>query len=244
MTLTHAAGRVRMADLPVEERPRERLERLGTSNLSTVELLAILIETGTRKRNALDVAQGLLSWAEEDGAHDGQSLRRILQASFEELCRLEGIGRSKACKIKAAMELGRRLTAEALPKTLINSPRDIGNLLMEEMRHLEQEHFRVVHLGVKNQVLGVDLVSVGTVGSSLVHPREVFKHSIRKNATGVILVHNHPSGDPSPSREDFEVTRRIAEAGRILGIEVVDHIVIGDRRYSSLREQGADWNSA
>ncbi len=96
MTLTHAAGRVRMADLPVEERPRERLERLGTSNLSTVELLAILIETGTRKRNALDVAQGLLSWAEEDGAHDGQSLRRILQASFEELCRLEGIGRSKA----------------------------------------------------------------------------------------------------------------------------------------------------
>jgi DNA repair protein RadC len=233
-----------MTDMPVDERPRERLQKIGARALSTAELLAILIETGTRKRNALDVAQSLVCWADGDGASDEGSLRKLLRATFEEICSVEGVGPSKACKIKAALELGRRLSAESGPKTVISSPGDVGNLLMEEMRHLDQEHFRVIHLGVKNQVLGVDLVSVGTVGSSLVHPREVFKNSIRRNATGVILVHNHPSGDPTPSKEDVSVTRRIADAGRILGIEVVDHIVIGDRKFASLRETSTDWNVA
>lgn len=237
-----APRRARMVDLPPAERPRERLQCLGAQALSTVELLAVLIETGTKDKSALDLAGNLVSWAEDTGAADEGTLRKLLRSSFEEICALYGIGRVKACKVKAALELGRRLAAEAGPRTLISSPGDAGNLLMEEMRHLEQEHFKVIHLGVKNQVLGVDLVSVGTVGSSLVHPREVFKNSIRRNATGVILVHNHPSGDPTPSREDVQVTRRIADAGRILGIEVVDHIVIGDRRFTSLRESGADWN--
>lgn len=231
-----------MVDLPESERPRERLQVHGVQALSTLELLALLVETGTRDMNALDVASALISWAQDGGLNGEGALRKILRSSFEELCSLPGMGPGKACKIKAALELGRRLTAESGSRTFINSPKDVGNLLMEEMRHLEQEHFKVIHLGVKNQVLGVDLVSVGTVGSSLVHPREVFKNSIRRNATGVILVHNHPSGDPTPSKEDLFVTKRVAEAGRILGIEVVDHIVIGDRRIVSLRETGEDWN--
>jgi len=235
--------RLRMADLPSEERPRERLKCMGAHSLSTVELLAVLIETGTRQKSALDLARSVVSWAEDSGAQDEGNLRKLLRSSFEEICEIHGIGEVKACKIKAALELGRRLSQESGPKTVISSPVDAGNLLMEEMRHLEQEHFKVIHLGVRNQILGVDLVSIGTVGSSLVHPREVFKNSIRRNATGIILVHNHPSGDPTPSREDISVTRRIADAGRILGIEVVDHIVIGDRRFASLRESGADWNS-
>lgn len=232
-----------MKDLPSNERPRERLRALGARSLSTVELLALLIQTGTRRMNALQVAAGVLLWADDAGAQDEGTLRKILKSDVDELCRLPGMGPGKASKLKAALELGRRLSLEQGPKTLIGSPRDVGDLLMEDMRHLEQEHFRVIHLGTKNQVLGIDLVSVGTVGSSLVHPREVFKNSIRRNATGVILVHNHPSGDPTPSREDISVTRRVAEAGRILGIEVIDHIVIGDRRMVSLKETGSDWNS-
>jgi DNA repair protein RadC len=214
---------------------------LGAAALSNSELLAVLIETGTREKNAILVAQSALAWASEGSISDEGSLRRLLLCSLEEICRIPGLGKVKACRIKAALELGQRLQNESSPKTFINTPGDVSELLMEEMRHLEQEQMKVVQLGIKNQVLGVDLVSVGTVGSSLVHPREVFKNAIRRNATAVILVHNHPSGDSTPSTEDVSVTRRVLLAGRILGIEVVDHIVIGDKNYTSLREAGADF---
>ncbi|MGE5560635.1 MAG: RadC family protein [Chloroflexota bacterium] len=218
-------------DLPPGDRPRERLRRLGPENLSNVELLAIVLRTGTQGQGALQLAASLL-------ASPG-GLRKLVNSPVEELAAVSGVGMAKACSIRAALELGRRLSAETATRPVIKSPRDVSDLLMSDMRYLEKEQFRVLLLNTKNQVLAVEVVSLGDLTSAIVHPREVFKEAVRRAAAAVILVHNHPSGDPSPSREDFDVTKRVTEAGKILGIEVLDHIVIGDNRYISLREHGA-----
>lgn len=228
---------VRMKDLPPEERPRERLLTHGPEVLSDAELLAVLITSGTGTQTALEVAHGLLTLG-GGTAGRGQGLRYLVGASVEELSAVPGVGPAKAARIKAAIELRRRLDPPDRAPAVIRSPSDAAALVMEDMRHLDREHFRVILLDTKNQVLGTELVSVGSLSTSIVHPREIFKSPLRRSAAAIILVHNHPSGDPAPSREDIEVTRRLTEAGRLMGIEVLDHLVIGDQRYTSFREQG------
>ncbi len=199
--------------------------------------MAILLETGTCSASALDIARALLAGDPREGRPAG--LRHLAEMSCHELQKFPGVGPAKAAKLKAALELGRRLAGSSLGRPQIRSPADAGQLLMEEMRYLDREHFRVILLNTRNHVIGVDRVSVGSLASSVVHPREVFKTALARSAAAVILVHNHPSGDPTPSREDLDVTGRLVQAGRLLGVEVLDHIIIGDNAFVSLRERGA-----
>ncbi|WP_258360963.1 RadC family protein [Moorella sulfitireducens] len=224
-----AAKGTTIKGMPADLRPRERLLSSGPQALSNAELLAILIRTGTRTETAIDVAQRLLSRPE--------GLQYLAAASLEELQKEKGIGLAKAAELKAALELGRRLAAFNLSRAAIKNPWDVAGLLMEEMRYLDRENFRTISLNTKNQVIGIDSVSVGSLNSSPAHPREVFKDPIRRSAAAIILVHNHPSGDPTPSQDDLAVTRRLVEAGQILGIEVLDHLIIGDGRFTSFKER-------
>lgn len=223
--------RVNIKSLPQDLRPRERLAQGGPGILSNAELLAIILRTGWHQENALHLAQRLLA--------EPRGLRFLAEASFRELASFKGVGPAKAAQVKAAIELGRRLAqAGRTERPAIHSPLDVAALLMEEMRYLDREYFRALSLNTKNQVLAIDNISVGSLNSSIVHPREVFKRAITNSAAAVILVHNHPSGDPAPSREDIEVTKRLVQAGNLLGIGVLDHIIIGDGRYLSFKEKG------
>jgi DNA repair protein RadC len=221
----------KIRELPTDERPRERLIQYGADALSTAELLAILLRTGTEQRSAIDLGEFLL-------VHFG-SLRSVANATIEELAGVHGIGPAKAAQIKAAIEFGRRLIAaspEERPK--IRSPRDVYNLLGPTLRDEKREHFIALLLDTKNGVLRSKTISVGDLSSSIVHPREVFTEAIRHSAASIIVCHNHPSGDPTPSPEDIAVTKRLIDAGELLGIEVLDHIVLGDNRWASLKEKG------
>ena len=218
-------------ELPTEERPREKLISLGSSVVSNAELLAILIGTGTKDRSALDLASALLA-AEEDG------LGNLAGSTPEEICRISGMGIAKACRIIAAFELGRRLATRPLPgKVLITSPESIADLFMEEMRYYRKEFFNVLLLNSKGEIISIEKSSVGDLSSTIVHPREIFSGAVRRSAAAVVFVHNHPSGNPEPSSEDQEVTLRLIEAGKILGIRVLDHIIIGDGVYVSFRQR-------
>jgi DNA repair protein RadC len=222
---------VAIKDLPPEERPRERLERYGADSLSTAELLAIILRTGTREESALRLAEKMLM--------ELSGLRNVAQAEVAELRRIKGIGAAKAVEVKAALELGKRLVAlggEVLPA--IHSPTDVVQLLAPQLRDERQEQFKVLLLDTKNQVRRVVTATVGTLNASLVHPREVFRAAVAQAAHSIILAHNHPSGDPTPSKEDVAVTVQLVNAGKILGIEVLDHVIIGDGRYVSMRERG------
>jgi DNA repair protein RadC len=220
-------------DLPIEERPRERLQKYGAQALSDAELLAVLIRTGTRSESALVLAQRILK-----GDIGKSGLAYVVDSSIEELSKIKGIGAAKAVQIKAAVELGRRIASYNQRKqVVIKSPLDVKDLLMEEMRFLEKEYFKTILLNVKNHVISVEDISIGSLNSSIVHPREVFKPAIRRSSASILLVHNHPSGDPTPSREDIEVTERLVEAGKILGINVLDHIIIGSDSIISLKEK-------
>lgn len=221
-------------DIPQEERPRERLLRYGAQVLSDAELLAVLIRTGTRSESALVLAQRILKG---DGGKNG--LTYVIDATVEELSKIKGIGTAKAVQIKAAVELGRRISSySGRQQVTITSPLDVKDLLMEEMRFLEKEHFKAILLNTKNHVISIEDISIGSLNSSIVHPREVFKPAIKRSSASVILVHNHPSGDPTPSREDIEVTSRLVNAGNVLGIAVLDHVIIGNNSILSLKEQG------
>jgi len=221
-------------DIPQEERPRERLLRYGAQVLSDAELLAVLIRTGTRSESALVLAQRILKG---DGGKSG--LTYVIDATVEELSKIKGIGTAKAVQIKAAVELGRRISSyRGRQQVTITSPLDVKDLLMEEMRFLEKEHFKAILLNTKNHVISIEDISIGSLNSSIVHPREVFKPAIKRSSASVILVHNHPSGDPTPSREDIEVTSRLVNAGNVLGIAVLDHVIIGNNSILSLKEQG------
>ena len=218
-------------ELPTEERPREKLISLGSSVVSNAELLAILIGTGTKDRSALDLAASLLA-AEEDG------LGNLAGSTQEEICRISGMGIAKACRIIAAFELGRRLATRPLPgRVLITSPDSIADLFMEEMRYYRKEFFQVLLLNSKGEIISIEKSSVGDLSSTIVHPREIFSGAVRRSAAAVVFVHNHPSGNPEPSGEDQEVTLRLIEAGKILGIRVLDHIIIGDGIYVSFRQR-------
>ncbi|MCR4398548.1 MAG: DNA repair protein RadC [Firmicutes bacterium] len=230
-----------MKDLPETERPRERLFKVGPEALTHSELLAVILRTGSGEGSALDLARQLLAIGRV-AAGAGRELGYLSEAPIEEICGVKGIGRAKAAQVKAAFELGKRAAAEVgRARTPVRCPSDVGQLFVKEMKHLDREQFRAVLLNTKNQLYADDLVLVGSLNESIVHPREIFKAAIRKSAAAVILVHNHPSGDPSPSPEDVDVTARLVEAGRILGIDVLDHVVVGEGRFVSMRESGAAW---
>ena len=218
-------------DLPTTERPRERLEHYGVGALSTAELLAIILRTGVGGQNVLELSNSLLA------QHGG--LLSLARASFAELCETKGIGPAKVTQLKAALELGRRLLVsapEARPQ--VRSPADAASLLMAEMSLLEQEHLRTLLLDTKNYVLGSPTIYMGSINTSLIRVAEVFREGIKANCAAIIVAHNHPSGDPTPSPEDVAVTEQIVAAGKLLDIEVLDHLVIGHQRYVSLKERG------
>lgn len=223
--------RLTIKDLPPSERPRERMLASGTTSLSDADLLAIIIRTGTTQETAVQLGERIL-W--EIGG-----LQELPRCSTDDLLAIKGLGPAKAVTLMAAAELGRRLSSRLRGEAVsVSSPGDAAGLVMEEMRHNLREHFRVVLLDTKNKVMGIEEISIGSLNTSLVHPREVFRPAIRKACASVILIHNHPSGDPTPSREDLDVTRRLVEAGKLVGIEVLDHLVIGDGKFVSFREKG------
>ncbi len=218
-------------DVPPRERPRERMLQEGPRSLSNQEVLAIILRTGTKKESVLQLAGRVL--AQFDG------LPLLKDATVEELCEINGIGEAKAVELCAAMELGRRIHSMITEERfVIRSPEDVSKFVMEDMRFLTQEHFVCLYLNTKNQVIHRHTVFIGSLNASIVHPREVFKEAFRRSAASIICLHNHPSGDPTPSREDIEVTKRLFESGHVLGVEVLDHVIIGDRKYISLKEQG------
>ena len=225
-----ASYNVRIKELPSSEQPRERLRDYGPSALSDAELLAILLRTGLQGMNVVQLAQKLLL---EHGGWIG--LQRL---QFEEMVAIHGLGEAKTAQVKAALEIGRRLLlAQPEQRPQITSPADVANLLLVEMAHLEQEHLRVVLLNTKNYVLKIETVYIGSINSSAVRIGEVFKAALKQNAAALIVVHNHPSGDPTPSPEDVAVTRQLVEAGKLLDVDVLDHLVIGQGRWISLRER-------
>jgi DNA repair protein RadC len=222
----------RIHELPASERPRERLLRLRADALSTAELLGVVLGSGAAGRSAVDVAAQLLA------AHDG-SLRRLSVAEPQGLERTAGVGPARAAAVAAALALGRRLAAEpAREAHRIRGPRDVFGRLGPLLRDRRQEEFWVLHLDTQNRILIERCLTIGLLNSSLVHPREVFAPAIAAGAASLILVHNHPSGDPEPSPEDIAVTRQLVESGRLLGIPVRDHIVLGDGAFVSLQERG------
>lgn len=218
-------------DFPEEERPRERFMLKGAESLTNQELIAILIQTGSKDESALDVANRLL--------HHFNGLRILKDSTLDELKAIKGIGTAKGLQLLAALELGRRVSKLAFKERYaIRSPGDAAKYLMDEMRFLSQEHFICLYLNTKNIVMHKQTIFIGSLNASIVHPREVYKEAIKRSAASVICLHNHPSGDPSPSREDVEVTRRLAESGKIIGIDLLDHIIIGENKFVSLKEKG------
>lgn len=216
-------------EMPVSERPREKMLEIGVENLSNEELLAILLATGTKKKTALEVARDVLN--KEDG------LKGLAYLQYEDLIEIEGIGQAKATTILSAIELGKRLTyLESIPKICLNSPESIANLMMSQMRYESIEKFKILLLDIKNQLISKVDISTGGMSMTVVDTRVVFEAALRKKAVNIVLVHNHPSGNPYPSNEDKDLTERLVKAGKILAIDVIDHLIIGDNRYFSFRE--------
>ncbi len=231
MTTSTHEYHLKIRDLPSDERPRERLINYGAEALSNAELLAILLRIGGKGENVLSLSTRVL--VEKDG------LLGLAKASINDLSEIKGIGLAKCCQLKAALELGRRLlitSPEGRPR--VNSPQDVANLLMLEMGQLEQEHLRVLLLDTKNHITASPTVYIGNVNTAVIRVSEVFREAVRENSTAMIIVHNHPTGDPTPSPEDVQVTKRFIEAGQMLDIEVLDHIIIGQQCYLSLKEKG------
>jgi DNA repair protein RadC len=217
-------------DLPTTERPRERLRDYGAGSLSTSELLAIVLRTGSSRESVLALASRLLS------RYGG--LVGLARAGFGELCQERGLGEAKASQLKAAFELGRRLaSAQPEERAIVRTPEEVANLLLPEMGLLEQEELWVVLLNTRNQVLGVHAVYRGSVNTSQVRVAELFREAVRQNCPALVLAHNHPSGDPTPSPDDVAMTKQVLEAGRVLNIEVLDHLVIAQQRFVSMKER-------
>jgi len=218
-------------ELPAQERPRERLKKYGAASLSNAELLAIILRTGAASESVLNLSAKLL-------ARFG-GLSGLAKAGFGELCMERGLAEAKAAQLKAALELGRRLlSTQPEERLVVKSPEDVANLLQAEMSFLDQEELRLVLLNTKNQVLTVCQVYKGSVSTSLIRVSELFRQAVRENCPALVVVHNHPSGDPTPSPEDIKITEQIVKAGKLLDIEVLDHLIIGHQRYVSLKERG------
>ena len=218
-------------DLPKEVRPREKLLQYGASALSDIELLAILLRTGTTSKSVLHLAEDVLAQYKDKG------LAAIMHISPQEIASIHGIGLAKAATVVAAVELGRRLSERAA-RTLekVEGPEDVARYVIPSLRFEQKEHFLVMFLDIRNRILALSTISVGSLTSSIAHPREVFREAIRYSAASVILVHNHPSGDPAPSREDIQLTKQMMKAGEIMGIPVLDHVVVAGDNFVSLKE--------
>ncbi|MFV0516466.1 MAG: RadC family protein [Aminipila sp.] len=218
-------------ELPVDERPREKMLLYGTSALSNAELLAILIRTGTAKKSSIGLANEILT-------HKENGMLFLADCVPEELYEVDGIGKAKACQIVAAVELGKRIaTKPKEAKININNPESIANLFMEKMRYYKREFFNVVILNTKGEVISIENAAIGDLNCTIVHPREIFCKAVKKSASAVIFVHNHPSGNTKPSKEDINITERLVKAGEILGIKVLDHIIIGDGTFLSFKSK-------
>ncbi|MEW5932154.1 MAG: DNA repair protein RadC [Bacillota bacterium] len=224
-----------MRDLPPDERPREKLMRHGAEVLSTTELLAVVLGSGTEGQSALELARRLLEEA-------GGTLYGLASLPAGDLVRRRGMGPAKVARLRATVELARRMWAEQRgPRPVVRNAGDLAAVVIPKLRYLDREHLLVVMLDASNRVVGMETVSVGDLTSSIAHPREVFKPCIRRNAAAVALAHNHPSGDPVPSEDDLAITERLIAAGRLLGIEVLDHVILSDDGYISLRQAGFGW---
>jgi len=219
-------------DLPVADRPRERLQRLGVEALSAQEILALILGRGIAGESVMVTAQRLLS--------QFGGLKGITGASLEELAQVRGIGIAKSAQIKAAVELASRVEgySESAGKTSVKTPEDVAGLVQGRLKGKKKEYFLALLLDTRNQLIKVAEISVGSLDSSIVHPREVFKEAISASAAAVIFVHNHPSEDTEASEDDIRLTKRLAEAGEIVGIDVLDHIIIGGKSYTSLKRDG------
>lgn len=217
--------------MATSELPRERLIQQGAKSLSNSELLAILINTGRQGYSSIDIANDIMN--------KYPNLKELKQLSIDDLVKIKGIGTYKATTLKAAFELGERMnTRSTHEKVKIKSPKDVADMMMAKMKDLTQEHFIALFLNSKNVVMKEEVIYKGTLNSSVIHPREVFNAAIRASSNAIIVVHNHPSGDVTPSKEDIATTIRLKECGHILGIDLLDHIIIGDQKFTSLVEEG------
>lgn len=217
-------------EMPSEDRPREKLVKFGSQSLTDSELLAIVLRTGVQGENVIALSQRLV--------RDHGGLTGLSRIPIAELCKLHGLGEAKATQLKAALEIGRRLLlADPEQRLQIRTPADLANPLMLEMAGLEQEHLKLISLDTKNRVLKFQTVYVGTINSSRIRIAEIFREAIRQNAAAIIVAHNHPSGDPTPSSEDVRVTEDMIRAGELLEIDLLDHLIIGHQRFVSLREK-------
>ncbi len=222
---------MKIKELPEGERPVEKLFSRGLDSLSDSEIVAVLLGSGGKDRSAIRLAEEVISYA--------GGLRELVSMEAEELTDIPGIGPKKAATICCALELGRRVARESgKTRISVRSPETVADIFMEDMRYARKEYFKILMLNVKLEVIGLETVSVGELSGAPVHPRESFAPAIRKGAAAVCFAHNHPSGDPTPSDDDLKMTRRLMECGDILGIKVLDHIIIGDGMYSSLKEKG------
>ena len=223
---------MKIRELPSAEKPREKLLRSGKESLSNTEILSVLIGSGTKNRSAMGLAADIISLHKS-------GIRYLAECSPEELTQVKGIGTAKACEILAAVELGKRIASIAVDeKTVIRSSADIAEMFMEKMRYYKKEHFMNLMINAKGQIIEEVEVSIGDLCSSTTHPREVFIDAVRRSAGSVVFIHNHPSGDPTPSEADILTTRRLVEVGELLGIPVLDHIVIGDGCFVSMKAKG------
>ncbi|MDF2877183.1 MAG: repair protein RadC [Clostridia bacterium] len=224
---------MRIQDDPSYSRPYEKFEKYGQDALTDVELLAILLRSGTQDCNAKELAETILCRYERV-----PSLISLYQFSFEELIGIRGIGKVKAIQILTLLELCKRLSRQKYTSSLkVTSPKDVSEYFMEDMRHLKEENFLIVLLDTKCKMKSYEMISKGSLTASIVHPREVYKAAIQKSAHSIIAVHNHPSGDASPSKEDIQITARLKQVGELVGIPFLDHVIIGDGTYTSLKEQ-------
>jgi DNA repair protein RadC len=218
---------MRIKDISLENRPRERLEKQGAASLSDAELLAVILKTGNKKENVIDMSNRLISKYGVD---------KLSSCSLKELQEINGIGKAKASQILALFEFNKRHNLAKQNGKPIKSAKDVYEYASAKLDGMSQEFFMILHLDSKNRIVKNETVSIGTLNASLIHPREVFKSAIRESANSIILVHNHPSGDPQPSKEDEEITERLFDAGELLNIKVLDHVIIGNEKYYSFKE--------
>lgn len=213
------------------EKPRERLQKKGVSSLSNIELFAIILETGSRKESVVDLANRVVAKYSE--------IADMREVTLQELTEINGIGLAKAAKVLAAIEISKRLdTQKVNPCPVIRGPQDGADLVMQEMSLLSQEHFHCVFLSTRNKLVHRETIFIGSLNSSVVHPREIFKQAMKYSSASVMCFHNHPSGDATPSTQDITVTKRLKKAGDLLGIPLIDHIIIGNNTFTSLKQEG------